>query len=222
MKKSYLHLLFLSVFSIAMLCASLSLHAFDLFNEPLGVKADFRVAYYSPSSSKVRKIYGDGWADYQVELSKDIWCDLRGYVGVSGFSQDGHSICQHDKTTIQLIPISFGLKYDFPIFNCTKLYIGGAACYSLLRIRDHSDYVHKHVNKNEWGGIVQSGISYKFWQCFELSIFADYYFQRFDFSKNSRISDSGYGSYYGRGGYVKRNNLNMNGYKVGGGLAFSF
>src|ERR687883_300178 len=47
-----------------------------------GINGEFRVAYYHPSSKRVRRIYGDGWADYQFELSKSFngfgrvgqWC----------------------------------------------------------------------------------------------------------------------------------------------------
>ena len=57
-----------------------------------------RVAYYRPSSDRVRRIYSDGWADYQFEISLGLPCnfDLCGgnfrlWTGVSGFSKRGHS-----------------------------------------------------------------------------------------------------------------------------------
>lgn len=206
-----------------------------------GINAEVRVAYYQPSSKRVRHIYSDGWADYQLELSKSFkgfgellkgcGCDglkdieLRGWVGVSGFSRKGDSIGFHNDTKLQLIPISFGLKIFYPIFCNTKVFIGGAACYSFLRIHDHSDYVHQHIRKEDWGGLFQSGITYDFCNWAYASIFFDYYFQRFHFhdekiSSFSRSSDS---YYLGRNSrFNDRFDLNMNGYKVGVGLGISF
>lgn len=205
-----------------------------------GINAEARVAYYHPASKRVRRIYGDGWADYQLELSKSFkgfWgalggcgCDClediewRGWIGVSGFSRKGDSIGFHDDTRLQLIPISFGVKIFYPIFCNTKIFIGGAACYSLLRIRDHSEYVHQHVRKESWGGLFQSGITYDFSDWAYASFFFDYYFQRFHF-RDDKISYSGSSDSYFFGSssrYVERFDLNMNGYKVGVGLGISF
>lgn len=203
------------------------------------ITAEARVAYYRPSSKRVRHIYGDGWADYQLELSKSfkmlggLWkgcscrvledIEWRIWTGVSGFSRNGDSIGFHDKTKLQLIPISFGLKIFYPIFCNTKVFIGGAACYSLLRIHDHSEYVHEHIRKESWGGLFQSGITYDFCSWAHASVFFDYYFQRFHFHDDRLSSFSGSSDSYGNSSrFVERFDLNMNGYKVGVGLGISF
>jgi outer membrane protein len=206
-----------------------------------GINAEFRVAYYHPSSKRVRHIYGDGWADYQFELSKSFkgfgglgggCCscfndiEWRVWAGVSGFSKKGHSIGFHDDTKLQLVPISFGLKIFYPIFCNTKVFIGGAACYSLLRIHDHSEYVHQHVRKESWGGLFQSGITYDFCSWAYVSVFFDYYFQRFHFHDDKLSSFSGSSDSYlfssSSSRYIERSDLNMNGYKVGAGIGISF
>jgi hypothetical protein len=67
-KKSFFYSLFLTGF---LMILSLPLQAWDCCcSEPLDITAEARVAYYSPSSKRVRHIYGSGWADYQFELSK--------------------------------------------------------------------------------------------------------------------------------------------------------
>jgi outer membrane protein len=184
-----------------------------------GIAAEMRVAYYHPSSKRVRDIYGKGWADYQLELSKSFKncggledVEWRIWTGISGFSKNGDSIGLHNKTKIQLVPISLGLKIFYPIICNTKVFLGGAACYSLLRIHDHSEYVHEHIRKESWGGIFQSGITYDFCSWAFASIFLDYYFQRFVFH-NDRTSHCR---------FVERMDLNMNGFKVGAGLGISF
>lgn len=236
----------LVVTSIFMLL-SLSLLAEDCCNScedccdaSWGITAEARVAYYHPSSKKVRRIYGDGWADYQFELSKSFksfgglfgsrGCgsnceeneiEWRIWAGVSGFSRKGESIHFHDDTRLQLIPISLGVKIFYPLFCNIKAFIGGAVCYSFLRIHDDSDYVHKHIRKEDWGGLLQSGLAYNFCDWGVVSVFFDYFFQRFHFH-DTHYSSFYRSSYYYDDGYIERYNLNMNGYKVGVGLGLTF
>jgi hypothetical protein len=203
-----------------------------------GIAAEARVAYYHPSSKRVRRIYGDGWADYQFELSKSFKgfgglfggggydCEESGlewriWTGVSGFSRKGESIGFHDDTRLQLIPISCGLKVFYPLFCNIKVFIGGAACYSFLRIHDDSDYVHQHVRKEDWGGLFQSGLTYNFCDWGVVSVFFDYFFQRFHFH-DTHYSSSYESGYYYDDRYIERVSLNMNGYKVGVGLGVTF
>lgn len=231
---------------------SLPVQAWDCCG-PLDITAEARVAYYHPSSKRVRRIYGDGWADYQFELSKgfkgfgffggsggcgdacgctdpctpccqDSCCPdwtWRLWVGVSGFSRKGDSIHFHDRTRLELIPVNFGIKLVYPIFCNTSIFIGGAACYSFLRIRDHSEFVHKHTRREEWGGLFQSGICYNYCDWLVVSAFFDYFFQRFDFHDKHRHSYYNSG-YFQDSRFIERHNLNLNGYKIGVGLGVTF
>lgn len=209
----------------------------------LDLEVDLRIAYYHPSSKKVREIYGDGWADYQLEVSKGIGCGFRLWAGVSGFSQGGKSIRTIESgyfaesgysvgsesaghgnhTNIELLPVSLGLKYYYPIYCNTEVFLGAAACYSILEIKDDSHYVRERTRKESWGGLVQSGITYTFCDWIVVTGFFDYYFQEFEFKSG------GYGSYDGSGssggyhsGYVERNKLDMSGYKIGMGIGAKF
>lgn len=199
-------------------------------NSFCGITVEPRVAYFHPSSKRVKRIYGNGWADYQLEFSKSFKnfdcgyrclenIEWRIWTGISGFSKEGKSIGFHDTTRLHLIPISLGLKMFYPILCNTKVFIGGAACYSLLRIHDHSRFVNKHIHKESWGGLFQSGITYDFCNCVFASVFFDYYFQHFHkFAKRSGSSGSNSSS----SGFVERFDLNMNGYKLGVGLGILF
>jgi outer membrane protein len=242
-KKSFYSLVFTTFFMLL----SLPLLAWDSCDNCCnpcedsgwGITAEARVAYYHPSSKRVRRIYGDGWADYQLEISKgfkgfgdlfgngDCGCfnindfEWRLWAGVSGFSRKGESIGFHDDTRLQLIPVSFGVKLLYPIFCNAKIFIGGAACYSFLNIRDHSRYVHEHTRREEWGGLIQSGITYNICDWAVVSAFFDYFFQRFDFHDTHYSSYRSSGYYYDDR-YIERNDLNMDGYKVGVGLGVTF
>jgi hypothetical protein len=220
---SKIHFLFFFFILTGCLTILSPLEAF-LWNccEPLDISAEARVAYYHPCSKRVRRIYHDGWADYQFEVSKGFGRNLRVWTGVSGFSRRGQSIGFHNRTTLQLIPVYLGLRYYYPLLCNVDVFVGGAACYSYLRIRDHSDFVHKHTRREEWGGVVQSGLSYNFCGWGVVSVFFDYFFQRFHFHKRSER-----GSFYGSNFYyddrfIYRRSLNMDGYKVGVGLGVKF
>lgn len=233
----------LSLWLSALDCSNPCASSYDSCHDPCcdsfwGIATEARVAYYYPSSKRVRRIYGNGWTDCQLELSKsfkkcfglgevcglDCLEDMEGriWTGVSGFSRNGNSIGFHDKTRLQLIPISLGLKIFYPVFCNTKVFIGGAACYSMLRIHDHSEYVHKHVRKGSLGGLFQSGMTYDFCNWAYASFFFDYYFQRFHFHNDRINTSSGSSDLSESSGFVERFDLNMNGYKVGVGLGISF
>lgn len=169
-----------------------------------------RVAYFYPVSKKVRDIYDNGWADYQVEISKEFYPCIQGWIGVSGFSKQGHSIGFGNRTRLQLIPLSFGLKYVYPLMCNLEGYAGLGACYSFLKIRDHSNYVIQHISKNDWGGIAQLGVNYYVYNCFFVNVFVDYYFQKFNFHH----VDYSY--------YTERHNLNISAWKFGGGVGYRF
>lgn len=211
-------------------------------NLPWDVEIRFRTAYFHPASSKVRKIYGDGWADYQLEISKGIECNWNVWAGVSGFSRKGSSLGIHHRSTkLQLVPIYLGVRYSYPITKHIDLYLGAGGCYSFLNIRDKAYYVHEHTRKQGWGGVFQSGVNFTFCN-FTIGFFFDYFLQRFhirniQFSSASRsscclgcASCPCHGSRFtccsssssSNSDYVKRINLNMSGYKVGGSIGISF
>lgn len=178
----------------------------------IGVTAEMRVAYYHPYSSLVRRIYGNGWADYQLELSAPIAYNWKICTGISGFSREGESIGLNDPTRLQLIPLNLGLKVFFPLFDCVNFYLGGAVCYSSLNIKDDSEHnIHRHIRRQGLGGLLQSGVTYRFWREAYVSLFADYFFQKFHFSKSKRSHH-----------YVERIKLDMSGYKMGVGLGMVF
>lgn len=210
-----------------------------------GITIETRVAYYRPYSSadysaskRLKRIYGDGWPEYQVEISKgfknfgylfnmyecesgesDLECRI--WLGASGFSRKGHSIGFYDETKLQLIPVSLGLKFLYPIFNEVKFFVGGAVCYSFLKIHDHSQYVHEYTFRQKFGGLLQSGITYNFCGYGVFTIFADYFFQRFHFSNTYYQSYYGIRYYYDSR-YIERFTLDLSGFKFGLGLGLTF
>lgn len=219
-----------------LLLLSPPVHAWNFCCESFkNVKVEARIAYYHPSDKKVRRIYGNGWPDYQIEFSKDFpgfniseySCDegcawnWRLWAGVSGFTKGGNSIGFEDPTRIRLIPVNLGVKLLYSVDCNTEVYAGGAVCYSFLNITDHSDFVRKHTRKEEFGGLLQSGIAYTFFNCLRVNIFVDYLFQRFQFhDKRSRPFFSS--GIFHDARFIEGKNLNLNGFKIGTGFGITF
>lgn len=210
----------------ALLTPSASLMGWDLCNwsdccNSLDFAVEGRVAYYRPSSGKVREIYGDGWTDYEVQISTGFCRDWRVWVGVNGFSREGESICFHDHTDLQFVPITFGVKYFppfFPMCEEFKFFIGAGGCYSFLNIKDDYKYVHHHTHKEGWGGLIEAGVNYYFWRGAYVSLFVDGFFQEFGFH-NSYISSSGSSC---PSSEIIRDDLDMSGFRLGVGIGYRF
>ncbi|EFB42687.1 hypothetical protein pah_c004o241 [Parachlamydia acanthamoebae str. Hall's coccus] len=190
------------IFLIAICLPLLELSAFDL---KCGWEPEVRAAAFYPSSKKFRKIYHEWDADYQIEISKSICYGFSGWVNGSWLTERGRSKGDiKNSSRISIVPISFGAKYSYQFASCWKAYAGVGACYTFLRMKDHSPFVDNHLHKQSWGGVAKTGIQF-YWKCLFFDLFADYLYQPFHFSNTSK---------------VKRDNVNVGGYKLGLGIGF--
>lgn len=178
-----------------------------------GWEAEIRGAGVYSSSSRYRKIYSDWSPEVQVEVAKSVWGEnLYGWFNVAYLWDNGHSTPFHNKTNIRMIPLTFGLKYLIPITCDFSAYIGGGAAYSFLRIHDHSDYVKQHISRQNWGGVIKSGIRYNICECFFLDGFVDYLFQHFSREHNHGSSSR----------FVETKGADLSGLRVGAGIGVHF
>lgn len=145
-----------------------------------------RVSYFKPTSKTIRHAFGNGWADYELQFSKNIGWDWQIWAGVSGFSKDGKT--GHARNTLQLIPINLGLKYYFPFIEVFKVHLEGAVCYSFMNVKERTEYADIHRHKSGWGGLIGGGIDYVFWENAYVSFFVEGYLQEFNFHNPAYIS----------------------------------
>ncbi len=182
-----------------------------------GWSAEFRVAYFSPDSKRFTKIYSRDLVDYQVEISKEIFTNCSLWFDVDYLSKKGHSYPLHDHTRINLVPLALGLNYQLWCQNGWIVYVGAGGNYTHLKIHDHSHYVKEHTSKWQFGGTFKSGIKKVFCNGITLSIFCDYFLQKFHFSGHSHCSGESSGSCT-----IERTSLNASGIKAGIGLGYVF
>lgn len=187
---------------------------------------EVRGAYYYVRNKTIRRAYSSHWIDYEVEAAKRIHDFVEVWGGVSWANKGGNIRQRHegylfkDRTRIYVLPVSLGLKAIYPILPCVDVYVGGGVCYSFLRIKNvcKDDYSYmglsrspfkKEIFKNGFGGIVKLGFQYAMSDSTFLDFFADYYIQRFQFSrKNDRD--------------VFHHRIDCGGFKFGGGIGVYF
>ncbi len=165
--------------------------------------AELRGGYFYPTSKKFREIYRDGGPEVELELSKTFKKDWMAWANVNYFERSGHSIGFHDKTTINMVPVSFGFKYLYPICNFPiNPYLGGGVTYTFINVKNDADFVKRHVTKSGVGFVVKSGMYVDLCYGLILDIFADYYYQKIHF--------------------YSKNNEDVGGFKMGLGLGYKF
>jgi hypothetical protein len=168
-----------------------------------------QTAVFIPLDSKVRRIYGSALPAFTLEGNWKYQC-WNVWLNSSYIFGNGHAIGSSDKTHLNLVPITFGLKYIYTLCNSTDLYLGLGGSYGFLNIRDHSDFVHKKVSKNRFGGIVKSGIIYNYCENIFFEGFFNYTYQRFTFSKTSNDP------------FVYRHDADLSSLQLGAGVGMKF
>jgi len=142
------------------------------------VLIEFKGAYFLPTGSRFRKIYG-GSALYGPELTVQLFeeCNWYGFLSVDYYHKKGHSIGLHTPTKISLLPIGVGLKYFVPsCYECADFYVGLGFQPIRAHIRNCSPFVVPRETKWVFGGIAKVGTYIYLPRNFFLDLFIDYSF----------------------------------------------
>lgn len=127
-----------------------------------------RADYFLPTEQLFKDVY-EGGLKYGGEITASLWKGISIYFGASYFSKTGEMIPQGEETTINIIPIEFGVLFKF---SKTKInpYIGaGLGYYSL----SEESFLGK-VTANNVGYFGQLGISINLIEAFVIDIKAKY------------------------------------------------
>jgi hypothetical protein len=143
---------------------------------------EFRGAYFHPTGSRFKKIYGGGGALYGPELTVQLFedcCNWYGFISVDWFQKKGHSIGLHTPTKIHLLPLAFGIKYFLPpCYECVDFYVGLGFQPVRVHISNCSSFVTREENKWVCGGIAKVGSYVYLPDNFFLDFFIAYSFAR--------------------------------------------
>lgn len=194
---------------LLLLCIILSSFSTLVAWEGIDISLEARVSYFRPFSKRIQKIYGNGWANYEIQATQTFCNAWTIWEGVGGWPVSGHSTCLHNKTQMRLWGLRLGIQRQFFLTPCLRFYLGAGASYNFMNIRDKSHYVKEHFSKEQFGAIVQTGIYYFFNNhCFFDCNF-EYLYQEFHFSRH-------------RHSRVPTRDFQLSGIQVGGGLGILF
>jgi len=91
-----------------------------------------KVASFSPTGTDFKNIYGGG-ITYGVDLSFTFAKDLEFWVGASTFSKRGKTSYTQEETSLSLIPISGGVKWQIITGKRVSPYIAVGVEYVLYK-----------------------------------------------------------------------------------------
>lgn len=175
------------------------------------VLVEFKSAYFKPSDSVVRSIYGNGAALYGPEITFQVQRNSPwyGFVSADFLSKNGNSIGLCNSTTMYLVPLAFGVKYFEPF--CYGNYYGGLGFQPLhLKTVNCSTHVDPITTKWGFGFIAKLGAYFDLSNNFFLDLFIDYSFARVGCDSCATA------------GTVTHEKVNLDGVIFGAGLAYRF
>ena len=140
--------------------------------------AQFRVGYFRSTDENVKDVYGKGGLDLEAELGAEFRDNFIGWLNFNYFRKRGDSIGLGDRNTMQLYPLSAGIKFLMTVDPCIDFYIGVGASYTWISLHDDSPLVGQQTRKQGWGAVGKAGMLYYLNNCWFLDLFADYYYTR--------------------------------------------
>lgn len=131
-----------------------------------------------PSSELLNDIYSGNKIEGELEATLWIPCtDLYLWTNINGLKKEGHFETD-EITTIEIYPISSGLKYLIPICGLFSPYIGGGISYTWINTNNKLDSLKTHIHAKTYGGVIKSGIIINLTSQFFMDFYADYYFSK--------------------------------------------
>lgn len=196
-------------------CILLLLVIMGWMSSAQALDVEVRAAYFSPQDSRMRKIYGSGFAEWELEAALplgcywDCACGFDGFVNVAYYQKSGTSTCRlvKDSTTVKNWAFNFGVLREFDTCTCFRPYLGLGFGGVHVDFHDRSDYVKKH--NDQWGvaTLVKTGVKVDVMCNVFVDVFVDYTYHWFKFDKK----------------HCRENrNVNTGGVLVGAGIGYRF
>lgn len=142
---------------------------------------EFRAAYFLPQDNHFRKVYQDGWADYQIEAtyhSLDLCCiEFDPWINFSYYQAKGKSTCLDYRSRVRSGSLTVGAKKTLCLDGLDNLspYLGLGVGADYKTFNDRSPYLHGHLVKWCPTVIAKSGVLVNIpCSCLFLDFFLDY------------------------------------------------
>lgn len=152
--------------------------------------SEFKVGVFSPTSTILRDLYRDGWANYQLEFTYTPfscenpcwWKQFFLFAAGNYIYQKGESDGEDTETDIEIFPATLGIKYIYPTPWKIDFYASGGARYFFLNIDNKDEGIVRRDRARGLGGVFSIGSLIHVYPFVLLDLFIDYSFR--NFSKN--------------------------------------
>lgn len=141
---------------------------------------ELKVSYFRPTSTQLRKVYGNNQVLYSLDLNYHLVPKLWLWTG-AGYWTNGVTY-NKVSSRIHLVPCVLGLKFTRRWFSMTEGFVGLGANYTYLRIINKSSRHDERKGKGHFGGIVSCGLRRHFSTGLYFSPYVEYSFNRVTFS----------------------------------------
>lgn len=208
--KVFLYLFKFSEVIMKKLCIILMLFSCNVA-KAISIEGD--ASAFFPTNHTVRKIFGTVWQNYGITFDHmqpftNKWHPLSFFGQFNYLFSKGYSIAGHQRTHIQLIPITFGLKWIQSVHPNIEVYAGAAPRYYFMRIKNDTSYVPRHTNTSNCGAYFTIGsFFYPVCDCM-INLFVDYSYIKFKAPSSTPLY-TGFST-------------NVSGVSLGGGIGWNF
>jgi hypothetical protein len=167
---------------------------------------EFKMGYFRFGDKALRHIYGKGILDIQLTSSFRFWKPLYAYVAFEYISAHGRTLGGHEKTFVQVVPISLGVQYIQKITFDLKYYLTAGPRIYYFHQRNNSAGVPSSVNKWGCGGFINTGFIYYLSEHITFDFFGEYSYARMHFETHRH--------------HVKGNTIQIGGMTLGAGIGY--
>jgi len=143
----------------------------------IGLSIQGRVGGFIPESSRFRCVYQTVLPDYQAELTLPFDHCLDSFVNIGFQCCNGSSDPLNIDCSLNVVPVSVGLKYNFYRCNNLSFYVGAGAAWAWLHESNDFDAckIDNHINGP--GGVLKFGVQ-RICHCLNLGVYLDYRYQK--------------------------------------------
>ena len=134
-----------------------------------------RVSYFRPQEKILRKIYGKGWADYQL-LVGYYFTSRWSLLALGGYrKRTGYALNFCTRTKVREVPITLEMRFNYLCCPFWKFYLGAGPSVLFFKETIYLPRAKVHNSKGVGGGYVETGTLINIYKGVVLNIFAGYF-----------------------------------------------
>ncbi len=137
---------------------------------------ELRPSAFFHSGKRFREVYASVGPTIGIEVSKRFCKRYAAWIDVDYLKEksDENGCC---KTSLGILNTSLGVRYLYPLGCLCELYVGIGPTFSWVDLKNHTCCGHEHFSRLAVGGVVKTGLYYRFYRDYFIDVFVDYLYQ---------------------------------------------